>query len=57
MTVFETEQTLILRTLNSTRQLYYPTYAGVRMLASQISAKDRGFFQDVVMQRLKFSDS
>jgi Reverse transcriptase (RNA-dependent DNA polymerase) len=43
---------LLTRALNATRPVYFPTYVGLRLIASQLAATGDGFFEQLITRRL-----
>lgn len=50
------DQTLLVRTLNSTRQMYLPTYAGVRLIGSQLPEGENNFLERILDRRLSANE-
>ena len=53
---FSTDQTLLIRALNSTRQVYFPSYIGLRLIASQLPPGINSYLQNVLERRLSSGD-
>lgn len=54
--MFGVDQTLLIRALNSTRQTYFPSYVGMRLIADQLPKCDNSYLQRVVLRRLRAGD-
>jgi hypothetical protein len=46
------DQTLLVRALNATRQSYFPTYVGLRILGSQLLQQENNFLERLLSRRL-----
>ncbi|WP_082654773.1 RNA-directed DNA polymerase [Janthinobacterium sp. Ant5-2-1] len=46
------DQTLLVRALNSTKQSYFPTYVGLRILGSQLVKQESNFLDRLLSRRL-----
>jgi hypothetical protein len=55
--MFENDQTLLIRSLNSTRQIYFPSYVGLRLIGSQMSVGENNYLQQLVVRRLLAGDT
>lgn len=51
------DQTLLIRALNSTRQLYFPSYVGLRLIGSQLSSSENDYLRKLVRRRLIAGDA
>ena len=51
------DQTLLIRALNSTRQVYFPSYVGLRLIGSQLSSGENDYLQKLVLRRLMAGDA
>lgn len=51
------DQTLLIRALNSTRQLYFPSYVGLRLIGSQLSSGENDYLRKLVRRRLIAGDA
>ena len=56
MTMFGTDQTLLIRALNATRQGYFPTYVGLRLIANQLPSMENSYLRRAVERRLSVGD-
>lgn len=56
MTMFGTDQTLLIRSLNATRQSYFPTYVGLRLIAKQLPSSENSYLRRAVERRLSVGD-
>lgn len=56
MTMFGTDQTLLIRSLNATRQSYFPTYVGLRLIAKQLPSGENSYLRRAVARRLSVGD-
>ena len=54
--MFGTDQTLLIRALNATRQSYFPTYVGLRLIAQQLPAVENSYLRRAVERRLSVGD-
>lgn len=54
--MFGTDQTLLIRALNATRQSYLPTYVGLRLIAQQLPAVENSYLRRLVERRLAVGD-
>ena len=50
------DQTLLIRTLNASRQSYFPTYVGLRLIGDQIHKDSSGFLNAMVRRRIQSGD-
>lgn len=55
--MFGVDQTIIIRALNSTRQVYFPTYIGLRLIGSQLALSEDEYLQTLVRRRLIARDA
>jgi hypothetical protein len=54
--MFGVDQTLLIRALNATRQLYFPSYVGLRLIGSQLTSGKNDYLQKLVRRRLVAGD-
>lgn len=54
--MFGTDQTLLIRALNATRQNYLPTYVGLRLIAKQLPPVESSYFRRIVERRISVGD-
>lgn len=54
--MFGTDQTLLIRALNATRQSYFPTYVGLRLIAKQLPSVENSYLRRAVVRRLSVGD-
>lgn len=54
--MFDFDQTLLIRALNSSRQAYFPTYMGLRLIGDQLPQHDNLFLQNLIKRRLTAGD-
>lgn len=54
--MFGTDQTLLIRALNATRQSYFPTYLGLRLIAKQLPSIENSYLRRAVERRLSVGD-
>ncbi len=54
--MFVADQTLLIRALNSTRQNYFPTYVGLRLIGKQLPAIENSYLGRAVERRLSVGD-
>ena len=50
------DQTLLIRTLNASRQNYFPTYVGLRLIGDQVHKDSSGFLNAMVRRRIQSGD-
>ncbi len=55
--MYNTDQALLVRALNSTRQTYFPTYVGLRLIGDQLPSDLNGYLGRMLSRRLKSGDS
>lgn len=55
--MFHIDQTLLIRALNSTKQTYFPTYVGLRLIGDQLPAGENGYLGRMLIRRLNSGDS
>ncbi len=55
--MFGIDQTLLIRALNSTRQVYFPTYVGLRLIGNQLPPGENGYLQQLIHRRLGTGDA
>ena len=55
--MFGTDQTLLIRALNATRQSYFPTYVGLRIIANQLPSVENSYLRRAIERRLSVGDS
>lgn len=55
--MFGVDQILLIRALNSTRQLYFPSYVGLRLIGSQLASGENEYLQKLVRRRLVAGDA
>lgn len=55
--MFGVDQTLLIRALNSTRQVYFPSYVGLRLIGSQLSFGENDYLQKLILRRLIAGDA
>jgi hypothetical protein len=55
--MFGVDQTLLIRALNSTRQVYFPSYIGLRLIGSQLSSGENDYLQKLIRRRLIAGDA
>lgn len=51
------DEILLIRSLNSTRQGYFPTYLGLRLIGDQLPSGQNGYLQHTALRRLVSGDS
>ncbi len=54
--MFGMDQTLLIRALNATRQSYFPTYVGLRLIAQQLPPVENSYLRHAVERRLSSGD-
>lgn len=54
--MFGIDQTLLIRALNSTRQVYFPSYVGLRLIGDQLPSGENNFLQKLILRRLSAGD-
>jgi hypothetical protein len=54
--MFDIDQTLLVRALNSTRQTYLPTYVGLRLIGTQLPSGGNEYLQSIIVRRLNSGD-
>ena len=54
--MFGTDQTLLIRALNATRQSYFPTYVGLRLIAQQLPPVETSYLRRAAERRLLSGD-
>lgn len=54
--MFGMDQTLLIRALNATRQSYFPTYVGLRLIAKQLPSVENSYLRRAVERRLSVGD-
>lgn len=54
--MFGPDETLLIRALNSTRQSYYPSYVGLRLIGDQLPKYNFDYLQNLVRRRLLAGD-
>jgi hypothetical protein len=54
--MYGTDQTLLIRALNSTRHSYFPTYVGLRLIAQQLPSVENSYLRRAVERRLSVGD-
>ena len=54
--MFDIDQTLLVRALNSTRQTYLPTYVGLRLIGTQLPSGGNEYLQSLIVRRLNSGD-
>lgn len=55
--MFGNDQTLLIRALNATRQVYFPSYIGLRLIVSQLQIQEAEYLQRLVSRRLLAGDT
>ncbi len=55
--MFGLDQTLLIRALNTTRQSYFPTYVGLRLIADQLPPGENAYLQRLIRRRLFSGDA
>lgn len=50
------DQTLLVRALNSTKQSYFPSYVGLRLVAESLASDTSAYLQRLLLRRLKAHD-
>lgn len=50
------DQTLLIRALNSTRQVYFPTYVGLRLIGNQLPPGENDYLHHLLKRRLNSDD-
>lgn len=55
--MFGIDQTLLIRALNSTRQSYFPSYVGLRLIGDQLPPGENDYLQQLLMRRLNAGDA
>jgi hypothetical protein len=55
--MFGIDQTLLIRALNSTRQVYFPTYVGLRLIGNQLPPGENDYLQHLLIRRLNSDDA
>lgn len=55
--MFGVDQTLLIRALNSTRQTYFPTYVGLRLIGDQLPPGKNDYLQQIIRRRLDAGDA
>lgn len=54
--MFGVDQTLLIRALNSTRQVYFPSYVGLRLIGDQLPSGENNYLQKLILRRLSAGD-
>ena len=54
--MFGTDQTLFIRALNSTRQGYFPSYVGLRLIGAQLPRAEQSYLRRLILRRLSAGD-
>ena len=54
--MFGLDQTLLIRALNSTKQTYFPSYIGLRLIGEQLPKNNNDYLQHLVSRRLLAGD-
>lgn len=54
--MFGSDETLLIRALNSTRQTYFPSYVGLRLIGDQLPKYNFDYLQNLVSRRLLAGD-
>jgi hypothetical protein len=55
--MFGIDQTLLIRALNSTRQTYFPSYVGLRLIGDQLPPGENDYLQQLIQRRLSAGDA
>lgn len=55
--MFGIDQTLLIRALNSTRQAYFPSYIGLRLIGDQLPPGENDYLQQLILRRLSAGDT
>ncbi|MDP3496070.1 MAG: RNA-directed DNA polymerase [Candidatus Nitrotoga sp.] len=55
--MFGVDQTLLIRALNSTRQSYFPSYVGLRLIGDQLPPGENEYLQQLIRRRLIAGDT
>lgn len=55
--MFGIDQTLLIRALNSTRQTYFPSYVGLRLIGDQLPPGENDYLQRLIHRRLAAGDA
>ncbi|MER2505919.1 MAG: hypothetical protein ABTQ24_08490, partial [Azonexus sp.] len=54
---FGIDQTLLVRSLNSMRQNYFPTYIGLRLIGHRLPSEHNQYLKNLLERRLKSGDA
>lgn len=54
--MFGSDETLLIRALNSTRQTYFPSYIGLRLIGDQLPKNNFDYLQNLISRRLLAGD-
>lgn len=54
---FSIDQTLLIRSLNSMRQSYFPTYIGLRLIGDRLPSQNNHYLKNLLERRLKSGDT
>lgn len=54
--MFGIDQTLLIRALNSSRQNYFPSYVGLRLIGDQLPPGENDYLQQLILRRLGAGD-
>jgi hypothetical protein len=55
--MFGIDKTLLIRALNSTRQTYFPSYVGLRLIGDQLPPGENDYLQRLIRRRLTAGDA
>lgn len=55
--MFGIDQTLLIRALNSSRQTYFPSYIGLRLIGDQLPPGENDYLQRLILRRLSSGDA
>jgi len=55
--IFNLDNTLLIRALNATRPYYYPTYIGLRLIGDQLPKGDSDYLQRILFRRFNAGDT
>ena len=55
--MFGIDQTLLIRALNATRQTYFPSYVGLRLIGDQLPPGENDYLQQLIRRRLGAGDT
>jgi hypothetical protein len=55
--MFGIDQTLLIRALNSSRQNYFPSYVGLRLIGDQLPPGENDYLQQLLLRRLNAGDA